>query len=422
MFDLVKFELKKIIARPSTRYTCLAVVLALCAIMTLNVLQAKTTSNTEEILSGFDAIHQRQAAAEEHAGVLSGNRVAEEVAAYYGLAFSELDPSEIASMSNAAAYDAVSLAYDEETRSELYGAGYYPWLFSAWNSGGKEPIQVSALLGPDPEVPFYDAIEEKVQATLDDGQEGSWVYSDAERAFWTNKQQQVTEPLSYGYAGGWENIMDCIAFAAFAMIAVCVGLAPMFAGEYRERTDSVLLASRYGRTKLIGAKLAASFVFATAVFAVCAGIICGVSLGAYGAGGGGLPVQVMALSSPYALTMAQCAGIMVGLAYLITLGFAALTLLLSSVLRSVLSIFAIDVALVLLTGMVPTGGLGILTHLVVLFPTSGLVASTMFWRYMSYPLGGLVLDQPAMMALVYGVMVLACVPLSAWAFRRHEVA
>ena len=120
--------------------------------------------------------------------------------------------------------------------------------------------------------------------------------------------------------------------------------------------------------------------------------------------------------------MAQCAGIMAGLAYLITLGFAALTLLLSSVLRSVLSIFAIDVALVLLTGMVPTGGLGILTHLVVLFPTSGLVAPTMFWRYMSYPLGGLVLDHPAMMALVYGVMVLACVPLSAWAFRRHEVA
>lgn len=422
MFDLVKFELKKIIARPSTRYTCLAVALVLCAIMALNVLQAKTTSNTEEILSGFDAIHQRQTAAAEHAGVLSGERIAEEVAAYYDLAFSELDPQEVASMSNAAAYDAVSSAYDDEARSELYGAGYYPWLFSAWNSGGKEPIQVSALLGPDPEVSFYDALDERVQADLDDGQEGSWAYSDAERAFWTNKQQQVAEPLSYGYAGGWENIMDCIAFAAFAMIAVCVGLAPMFAGEYRERTDSVLLASRYGRTKLIGAKLIASFVFATAVFAVCAVIICGVSLGAYGAGGGDLPAQVMALSSPYALTMAQCAGIMVGLAYLMTLGFAALTLLLSSALRSVLSIFAIDVALVLLTGMIPTGGLGALTHLVVLFPTSGLAAPTMFWRYMSYPFGGLVLDQATMIAVVYGIAMAVCVPFAAWAFRRHEVA
>ena len=161
MFDLVKFELKKIIARPSTRYTCLAVALVLCAIMALNVLQAKTTSNTEEILSGFDAIHQRQTAAAEHAGVLSGERIAEEVAAYYDLAFSELDPQEVASMSNAAAYDAVSSAYDDETRSELYGAGYYPWLFSAWNSGSKEPIQVSALLGPDPEVSFYDALDER---------------------------------------------------------------------------------------------------------------------------------------------------------------------------------------------------------------------------------------------------------------------
>lgn len=422
MFDLMKFELKKIIARPSTRYTCLAVALVLCAIMALNVLQTKTTSNTEEILSGFDAIHQRQTAAAEHAGVLSGERIAEEVAAYYDLAFSELDPQEVASMSNAAAYDAVSSAHGDETRSELYGAGYYPWLFSAWNSGGKEPIQVSALLGPDPEVSFYDALDERVQAALDDGQGGSWTYSDAERAFWTNKQQQVAEPLSYGYAGGWENIMDCIAFAAFAMIAVCVGLAPMFAGEYRERTDSVLLASRYGRTKLIGAKLMASFVFATAVFAVCAVIICGVSLGAYGAGGGDLPAQVMALSSPYALTMAQCTGAMVGLAYLMTLGFAALTLLLSSVLRSVLSIFAIDVALVLLTGMIPTGGLGVLTHLVALFPTSGLAAPTMFWCYMSYPFGGLVLDQATMIAVVYGIAMAVCVPFAAWAFRRHEVA
>lgn len=422
MFDLMKFELKKIIARPSTRYTCLAVALVLCAIMALNVLQTKTTSNTEEILSGFDAIHQRQTAAAEHAGVLSGERIAEEVAAYYDLAFSELDPQEVASMSNAAAYDAVSSAHGDETRSELYGAGYYPWLFSAWNSGGKEPIQVSALLGPDPEVSFYDALDERVQAALDDGQGGSWTYSDAERAFWTNKQQQVAEPLSYGYAGGWENIMDCIAFAAFAMIAVCVGLAPMFAGEYRERTDSVLLASRYGRTKLIGAKLMASFVFATAVFAVCAVIICGVSLGAYGAGGGDLPAQVMALSSPYALTMAQCTGVMVGLAYLMTLGFAALTLLLSSVLRSVLSIFAIDVALVLLTGMIPTGGLGVLTHLVALFPTSGLAAPIMFWCYMSYPFGGLVLDQATMIAVVYGIAMAVCVPFAAWAFRRHEVA
>lgn len=81
MFDLVKFELKKIVARKSTRYTCLAIVVVLCAIMTLNVLQTKTVSNTDEILSGFDAIHQRQANAEARAGALTDERIEAEAAA-----------------------------------------------------------------------------------------------------------------------------------------------------------------------------------------------------------------------------------------------------------------------------------------------------------------------------------------------------
>ncbi|MFR4803382.1 MAG: hypothetical protein ACLT98_08710 [Eggerthellaceae bacterium] len=38
---------------------------------------------------------------------------------------------------------------------------------------------------------------------------------------------------------------------------------------------------------------------------------------------------MMALSSPYGITMAQGAAIMVGIGYLMTIGFASLTLLLS---------------------------------------------------------------------------------------------
>ncbi|MFR3272813.1 MAG: hypothetical protein ACLTQI_02550 [Slackia sp.] len=167
MFDLVKFELKKIIARPSTRYTCLAVALVLCAIMALNVLQAKTTSNTEEILSGFDAIHQRQTAAAEHAGVLSGERIAEEVAAYYDLAFSELDPQEVASMSNAAAYDAVSSAYGDENVMSCMVRG----ITLAFRHGilvAKSPSRCRR--GARSRVSF-DALDERVQA-LDDWASG----------------------------------------------------------------------------------------------------------------------------------------------------------------------------------------------------------------------------------------------------------
>lgn len=420
MFDLAKFELKKMLARKSTRYTCLAVAVALCAVMALNVAQTKTTSNTDEILSGFDAIAQRQASAEAHAGLLTDERIASETAAYYDLAFSALDPQAVAEMSDAAAYDAVQQAYGEQGARDLYGSGYWPWLFSAWGARGEEPIQIAARIGPAPEVSFYDGVAGKAQAILDDGKGGSWTYSDAERAFWTDKQAEVATSFAYGYAGGWENIMNCLAFLSFAIIAVCAALAPVFAAEYQERTDSVILSSRYGRSKLVAAKIVASLVFATAYFALCAGIVWAVSLCCHGVSGGSLPIQICAVASPYALTMAQAAAVMTGIAYLMTLGFAALTLALSAALRSVLSIFAVDVALVVLTGMIPSGGSGVLMHISVLFPTSGLVAPFMFWQYMSYPIGGAVVDLVGMQAIVYGALFAACVPIAALAFRRHQ--
>ena len=92
---------------------------------------------------------------------------------------------------------------------------------------------------------------------------GTWTYSDAERAYWTEKQGGVGEPLAYGYAGGWSDVLACLGFFAFAMVAVCIALTPVFSGEYQDRTDAVLLSSRYGRSKLVAAKIVAALAFAT---------------------------------------------------------------------------------------------------------------------------------------------------------------
>src|SRR5699024_8600070 len=129
--------------------------------------------------------------------------------------------------------------------------------------------------------------------------------------------------------GGWEDMLACLGFLALAMVAVCVALTPVFAGEYQDKTDAVLLSARYGRSKLVAAKIVASFLFATAYFALCALVVVGVPLVFFGAEGGGLPLQNLAVTIPYNLTMAQAALIGIGLAYLITLALAALTLALS---------------------------------------------------------------------------------------------
>lgn len=420
MFDLVRFELKKLLVRRTSLIACAGILVMLCGIMTLNIVQTKTASDTGEVLNGTAAIAYQKEKAASHEGVLSVERVQDEVAAYKELAFSKVDPADVSGLSDEAAYALMKQTYDEDEFRAIYDT-YYAYLFSPWKAGALEPYQVAAQLDDGAADGFYGAIADKLQRTLDDGMGGTWAYSDAERAYWTEKQAAVGEPFAYGYAGGWGDVLACIGFFAFAMVAVCVALTPVFAGEYQDRTDAVLLAARYGRSKLIAAKIVAAFGFATAYFALAALIIMGAALAFFGAEGGDLPVQVLSLGIPYDLTMAEATWVAVGIAYLITLGFAALTLLLSSKLRSQLAIFVTCAALIFLTGMVPSGGNAMLLHALYLFPLNALVDQVLFNSLVSYQAGPFVVDLVGLLVGVYALVLLVCVPLAARAFRSHQV-
>ncbi|WP_418762971.1 ABC transporter permease [Enteroscipio rubneri] len=420
MFDLVRFELKKLFVRRASLIACAGILVMLCGIMTLNIVQTKTASDTGEVLNGTAAIAYQKEKAASHEGVLSVERVQDEVAAYKELAFSKVDPADVSGLSGEAAYALMKQAYDEDEFRAIYDT-YYAYLFSPWKAGALEPYQVAAQLDDGAADGFYGAIADKLQRTLDDGMVGTWAYSDAERAYWTEKQAAVGEPLAYGYAGGWGDVLACLGFFAFAMVAVCVALTPVFAGEYQDRTDAVLLAARYGRSKLVAAKIVAAFVFATVYFALAALIIMGAALAFFGAEGGDLPVQVLSLGIPYDLTMAEATWIAVGIAYLITLGFAALTLLLSSKLRSQLAIFVTCAALIFLTGMVPSGGNAVLLHALYLFPLNALNDQVLFNSLVSYQAGPFAVDLVGLLVGVYALALIVCVPLAARAFRGHQV-
>ena len=420
MLDLVKFEFKKLLARRTSQMVSAGIMALLCVIMALNVVQTKTSSSTGEILGGTAAIAQQKARAEAHEGVLTVERVQEEVAAYRALAFSKVDPAQVEGLSAEAAYAVMKEAYDEDEFRAIYDT-YYSYLLSPWIAGSMEQYQVAAQLGDEDVAGFYGAVADSLQRALDDGLGGTWAYSDAERAYWTEKQAAVGEPLSYGYAGGWGDVLACLGFLSFAMVAVCVVLTPVFAGEYQDRTDAVLLAARYGRSKLVAAKIVASLLFATAYYALATAVIVGVTLAFFGAEGGDLPVQVLALGIPYDLTMAEAAWTAIGLGYLMTLGLAALTLLLSSKLRSQLAIFAVCAALVFLPGMIPSGGSGAILHALYLFPINALNDQVLYNSLVSYPLGPLVIDLVGLLAILYAVVLAVCAPLAARAFRRHQV-
>ncbi|HIZ18379.1 MAG TPA: ABC transporter permease [Candidatus Olsenella stercoravium] len=418
---LMLFELKKMLTRRVALVANVGVVAFLVGIMTLNVVQARTTDASGAILSGMDAIAQTRLEAGAHAGAITPERAVADIAAYQERLFSRIDRDEVTQMTGSAVYDLMFQSFSDEEVYELYNP-YWSWLLRPWRLSGEEPAQTAARVTPEMAADWYGAVAGLTQDALDDGQAGMWEYGQAERAYWTDKQASVAEPIEYGYVGGWENIISCAAFLVFAILAVCVTLASTFSFEYQSGADAVVLATRRGRSALVGAKVAAALVYATGYFALCAAVVVGFSLVFYGADGFWLSMQSMALSSPYPLTAGQAALVLVGLMYVACMGFACLTLALSSRTSSTLSVFLTDVVLVLLTGLVPSGGIGVLERVLALFPLNFANFSVPFSALESYPLGPVVLDLIGMVVAVYVLVSLVSTPLAALSFRRHQVA
>ena len=418
---LILFELKKMLSRRVALAANVGVVLFLAAIMALNVTQNQTTNFVGEEFNGVDAIAYNRLEGEKHAGTVTAERAAEDIAAYQDMLFSRIDRDAVGEMTGSAVFSLIEQSFSPEEIDELYNS-YWSWLLRPWRVSGEEPAQTAARVTPEMAADWYGAAAELTQLTLDDGQGGMWEYSEAERAYWTEMRSSVPEPIEYGYSGGWDNVVNCAAFLVFPILAACVTLAPAFSFEYSSGADAVVLATRRGRSSLVAAKVAAALAYATVYFALCAAVIVGVSLAFYGADGFGLSIQSMALTSPYPLTAGQAALATVGLMYAACLGFSCLTLALSSRTPSTLAVFLADVALVLLTGLVPSAGVGALERALALFPINFANFTVLFSALESYPLGPVVLDLIGMVLLVYGTLALVSTPVAAVSFRRHQVA
>ena len=283
MRSLICFELKKIITRKSTWVSAVALYALLCVLMAANILQAVAYDNeTGQRYSGLTAINYEKSIVKPHAGLLTPQLVSEEITGYQQEAFATVSPQEVVDLSSAAAYDLMEELLPAAECARLQSP-YYGYLLSPWAQNGSGAFQTAARMqldGTDPST-FYEALQAKTLRQLDAGLDPSSAapLTNAEYDFWKQKVEALPTPFEYGYAGGWQDLLNCLSFLVFGMLAICIGLTPVFCGEYAARTDAVLLATRYGRTRLIAAKVAASLLFATAYYLLYASTIAGIIFG-----------------------------------------------------------------------------------------------------------------------------------------------
>lgn len=404
---LIRFELRKILGNKAGMVSCALVLAMLLALTVLNYTTSVTRDFfTGEVVEGAEAQQSLRALQESHAGPLTDERVAADAATLDAANQLGEDTPGLHELDNQQIIDTYGLEFWQQTRA-VAEDGYYMEVVGTLDSASPRATSLK------------DGAEARMEGALDQGFWGYFDYSDTEKAYWRSHADGISWPMEWGYVQGWHDVLQWKGFSGLAVIAICIALSGVFAGEYRDRTVAVVLPTRRGKRALPVAKVAASLIFTTAYWLLLAGLVVGQRVVLYGAEGWDLPLQVSrGLDNPYPLTMGQAVVLTYALGYLVVLGMSALALFISSRVRSTMPVAAITMAYVFMgvigLFMTPAAKVALLT------PFSGI--SYAYDHMVSYVAGPLVADLPTVLAVLYGVMFVALTPLAMRTFRRHQVA
>lgn len=410
MRSLVKFEFLKILRKRSTLLVMAASLLLTAVFFLLPVVQFQIYEQ-DGVLRGLEGIAYEKEQYAELSVPLTNEYVTEQIREVQALF---ADPDNIG-------YD----GNEEFLIEDAYWNGIAPReeLLALIAKNYAEPnISVGYNALPDLDISggtdFYQARQEKIEKILNDA---SRDLSAEEKAYWQDLNSRVKEPFQYGYFGGWEVLISAFELLLFAILAICIVIAPVFSGEYQSGTDAVLLSGKYGKTKLTTAKIWAALLFGVPAFTLHVLVAFAIPLTAFGVDGWDLPLQINGTTVPYPLTFLEGTLLNLGVIYLVLIAMIALTLFLSAGMRSPYQVLIVLMpVLVLPMFLAPNGPGGLYNLLVFLTPYQSL--KPYFGSYLSYQFGPVVLDAFTMRAVLYGVLALLLLPLARAGFRRHQVS
>ena len=206
------------------------------------------------------------------------------------------------------------------------------------------------------------------------------------------------------------------------MMITCVGIAPVFAGEYQSKCDSLFLCMKYGRSRLPAAKIAAVWLFASVVYFGLTILNSVWILLSAGAEGWDTSVQFLYPTVPvsYPVTVGQACLLMLLLGYVLTLGIMAMTLWMSSIFKNAYGVIVVALLLLIVPSFLQAGFGGyLLQHILALLPSN--IMSFDFTNYTAYAVGGKMISCLSMDLIVNGAAAVIFSAAGYGMFRKHQV-
>ena len=264
---------------------------------------------------------------------------------------------------------------------------------------------------------YYQARHEKMAASVRSG-----AISNTAKDTLIRLDREIKAPFIFEYIDGFDNLIGgiyTIGIACAFALAVC--LAPMFAGEYNSRADQLILSAKLGKNKLISAKLFTAISLFVAFFALLFFLAVTLCQSIYGFNGANAPFQLIIPLNFYPITILQSVLIFSISAFFGTFLVVAVTLLLSSKLKSSFGVIILISILIFVPMMLHVPETIVWFHnLFSLLPTSMMSFGTVF-SDVPFDFFGLIV-LPCVFLPIFAVLAsIVMLPFARRAFRNHQI-
>lgn len=270
---------------------------------------------------------------------------------------------------------------------------------------------------------FYENRMEKVEEYLNtDYSYGN--YSEADKEYFIAKNEKLTIPFHYEYNTGWNKLLG-ISYVSLMVIAlvVCITLAPIFSSEYQTGADAILLSTKYGRSKLIVAKIVSSFLLTTVIYVLGMFILTFVTFLIYGSGGEDCSLQVLNFLAPANVDLLQTYLYVLFAGYFMCLFMQGITLLLSAKMSSPFSVIICTMVFFFVPSFLSySRSSRTYNNILNLLPAKMAAAYTALTKYEVFHIFGLKISYPVMLILVALLVSVITLPFAYKAFHKHQVA
>lgn len=314
-FILYKYELKKIFKRKIVYITLVLLLLIAAYMGVAEPLSFAVTSSDGETINGMQFVAEEKANAEMVTGKIDDgmlNQIREYEGGYTG-------------------------PFDPKLQQTSAVIGYVSDIMDnrdAYNSVDADTLYQTRLY--------------KVQ--------NNWqnqMLSESEKEYWTEKENALEKPFVYGYAKGWQTILEeVLSLNVLLILAVSICLSTVFSEEHTRKTDQLILCSKLGRKTIFFSKIASGITFGLGSAVVFFMTAMASTLFVYGVSGSWVPVQICLPECSWNITMGQAVLLMGGAYLAAAILYSAFVMFLSEALKNSIAVMGIMTGGLLLTLMV----------------------------------------------------------------------